>query len=90
MSTITRKITTFCKKQDIRRPVKKLIVADCLNRLNGYTGASNLYIALRNKDIKISYAMVYLSLGWLTENGFAECKAETGSGRSEKMFRIRK
>ena len=88
MRTISSEIVIFCTTHGIRRPGKKLLVADYLQKLNDYTCVSNVYVALRNNGVKISPATVYQSLNWLIEHGFAEFIPDEDSSRRENMFRI--
>ena len=87
---VSRKIKAYCKTSGIRCPEKKLIVADHLQLVKGYTDVATLYLTLRNSCVKISQATVYVSLGWLVCNGFAECKTPNQTTRKENVYRIRR
>ncbi|REA63223.1 hypothetical protein DSL64_06305 [Dyadobacter luteus] len=89
MSRIATEIRTFCKVRGVRCPAKKLMVAEFLQKRKEYICAGNLYLALRNSNVKISYAAIYESLTWLTINGFVECLAGKGSIGNENRFRVK-
>lgn len=90
MSTIATEIRIFCSTRGIRCPAKKLMVAEFLQKRKGYIGAGNLYLALRNNNMKISYAAIYESLEWLTIHGFVECLAGRGIIGNENKFRAKR
>lgn len=86
--SVSEKIVAYCKLTGVRSPVKKLLVADHLENINGYADAPTIYIGMRINRIKISHAAVYEALRWMTIHGFIERKAGSRGTSSGAIYRI--